>query len=304
MTASQSRAADAWSVRPLAPSVGAEITGLDLASLDDEALEALRQLMVRYGVIFCPDQHLKVEDHVALGARFGPLEGHPNLKFDTPHPEIFELRASGGGVADEWHSDLTFQVQPALMSILHMKRCPPVGGDTMWSSLTAAYEALSEPMKAFLQGLTALHDALPHNRPDKMTIHPVIRRHPESGLPALYVNEHFTRRIVELGAEESEVLLRHLTRWVQQPRFTVRYAWTEGTIAFWDNRATQHFVLNDFEGERVIQRVTVQGDRVEPFGQPNWPPYLREGRLSATSRHDRQLALYLRSQQGQPADEA
>jgi taurine dioxygenase len=137
-----------------------------------------------------------------------------------------------------------------------------------------------------------------------MTIHPVIRRHPESGLPALYVNEHFTRRIVELEAEESEVLLRHLTRWVQQPRFTVRYAWTEGTIAFWDNRATQHFVLNDFEGERVIQRVTVQGDRVEPFGQPNWPPYLREGRLSATSRHDRQLALYLRSQQGQPADEA
>jgi taurine dioxygenase len=272
--------------------------------LDDEALEALRQLMVRYGVIFCPDQHLKVEDHVALGARFGPLEGHPNLKFDTPHPEIFELRASGGGVADEWHSDLTFQEEPALMSILHMKRCPPVGGDTMWSSLTAAYEALSEPMKAFLQGLTALHDALPHNRPDKMTIHPVIRRHPESGLPALYVNEHFTRRIVELGAEESEVLLRHLTRWVQQPRFTVRYAWTEGTIAFWDNRATQHFVLNDFEGERVIQRVTVQGDRVEPFGQPNWPPYLREGRLSATSRHDRQLALYLRSQQGQPADEA
>ena len=168
MTASSSRAADAWSVRPLAPAVGAEIKGLDLASLDDDALEALRQLMVRYGVIFCPDQHLKVEDHVALGARFGPLEGHPNLKFDTPHPEIFELRASGGGVADEWHSDLTFQEQPALMSVLHMKRCPSVGGDTMWSSLTAAYEALSEPMKAFLQGLTALHDALPHNRPDKM----------------------------------------------------------------------------------------------------------------------------------------
>ena len=175
-------------------------------------------------------------------------------------------------MADEWHSDLTFQGSPALMSVLHMKRCPFGGGDTMWSSLTAAYEALSEPMKAFLQGLTALHDALPHNRPDKMTIHPVIRRHPESGLPALYVNEHFTRRIVELGAEESEVLLRHLTRWVQQPRFTVRYAWTEGTIAFWDNRATQHFVLNDFEGERVIQRVTVQGDRVEPLGSRTGRP--------------------------------
>ena len=146
MTASQSRAADAWGVRPLAPAVGAEITGLNLASLDDEALEALRQLMVRYGVIFCPDQHLKVEDHVALGARFGPLEGHPNLKFDTPHPEIFELRASGGGVADEWHSDLTFQEQPALMSIYWACERVPSGPPLMTCSIGRGRAAVANPL--------------------------------------------------------------------------------------------------------------------------------------------------------------
>ncbi|MCZ6887955.1 MAG: TauD/TfdA family dioxygenase, partial [Gammaproteobacteria bacterium] len=109
---------------------------------------------------------------------------------------------------------------------------------------------------------------------------------------ALYVNEHFTRRIVEMNAFESDMLLRYLTRWVSNPRFTVRYRWTEGTIAMWDNRCTQHFVLNDFDGERVIQRVTVMGDKPEG-APPRWAPFTRQGRASATSRHDRQLRKFL-----------
>jgi taurine dioxygenase len=198
-------------------------------------------------------------------------------------------------VADEWHTDLTFQENPALMSVLHMVTCPETGGDTMWSSLYAAYEELSDPMKSLCDGLTALHDALPHNHPEMTTIHPVVRVHPVTGRKALYVNEHFTRRIVEMNATESEALLGHLTRWVANPRFTVRYHWTPGTIGIWDNRCTQHFVLNDFTGERVIQRVTVVGDDVQGAEPPRWQPFVRPGRLSATSRHDRQLYLHMKS---------
>ena len=288
----------AWQVRRVGAALGAEITGVDLAACGDAEVEAIRALLCEHQVLFFPDQHLDVETHVAFGARFGELEGHPNLDYDTPHPKIFELRASGGGVADEWHTDITFQDRPALMSVLHMVRCPPVGGDTMWTNLCAAHDAMSAPMQAMCAGLTALHDALPHNRPDRMAIHPVVRVHPETGRRALYVNEHFTRRIVELEATESEALLGHLVRWVQQPRFTVRYPWTEGTIAIWDNRATQHFVINDFEGERIIRRVTVMGDVVEGAEAPRWEPWVRDGRLSATSRHDRQLFMYLKSQRG------
>jgi taurine dioxygenase len=283
-----------WQLTPLAPALGVEIAGADLAVATDEDVAAIRALLDRHLVLFFPAQRVTVDQHVALGRRFGPLEGHPNLKNPfTRHPEVFELAATRGGVADEWHTDLTFRPDPAVMSILHMVKCPAVGGDTMWSSLHRAYEELSAPMRELCDGLTALHDALPHNHPEQMTVHPVVRVHPVTRRRALYVNEHFTRRIVELGAQESEALLTFLTRWVQQPRFTVRYRWREGTIAMWDNRATQHFVLNDFEGERIIQRVTVMGDRPEGAEPPRWPSYVREGRLSATSRHDRQLHQYL-----------
>jgi taurine dioxygenase len=156
-------------------------------------------------------------------------------------------------------------------------------------------------MKELCEGLTALHDALPHNHPEQMTVHPVVCVHPGTGRKALYVNEHFTRRSVEMNATESAVLLPYLTRWVSNPRFTVRYRWSPGTIAMWDNRCTQHFVLNDFEGERVIQRVTVMGDEPKGVGAPRWQPWVRPGRLSATSRHDRQLYQFLNQQSGKSA---
>ncbi len=287
-----------WRVERLAGALGAEIGGVRLAELHDDDFSAIRALLLEHLVLFFPDQHMEVEEHVAFGRRFGPLEAHPNLKNPfTQHPELFELAASHGGVADEWHTDLTFREDPAVLSVLQLRKAPAVGGDTMWTSLYAAYDALSEPMKELCEGLTALHDALPHNHPEQMAVHPVVRVHPETGRRALYVNEHFTRRLVELNATESEVLLRYLTRWVANPRFTVRYRWSEGTVAIWDNRCTQHFVLNDFEGERIIQRVTVMGDRPQWAVAPRWQPWVRPGRLSATSRHDRQLALFLRDRQ-------
>ncbi|TDJ41140.1 MAG: taurine dioxygenase [Gammaproteobacteria bacterium] len=284
-------------VTRLAGALGAEVRGIDLGNPTLPDIDGVKALLVEHHVLFFPDQRLDVDQHVALGRHFGELEGHPHLKNPiTEHPELFELVASGGGVADEWHTDITFRPDPALMSILHMVKCPDVGGDTLWTNLHVAYDELSPPMQDLCEGLTALHDALPHNRPDQMTIHPVVRVHPETGRKLLYVNEHFTRRIVEMNASESEMLLSYLTHWVQNPRFTVRYRWTEGTIGMWDNRCTQHFVLNDFEGERIVQRVTVMGDEPIAAAAPRWQPWIREGRLSATSRHDRQLFNYLKNQ--------
>jgi len=298
MTSAMTKAPKDWQIDRLAGALGAEIRGMALAQASDTDIEMIEALLVQHMVLFFPDQELSVDEHVALGRRFGPLEGHPNLKNPfTEHPELFELAASQGGVADEWHTDITFRPDPALMSILKMVKCPTYGGDTMWSNLCQAYDELSQPMQELCCGLTALHDATPHNRPEQMAVHPVVRVHPVSGRKALYVNEHFTRRIVEMNASESDMLLRHLTGWVQKPRFTIRYRWRENTMAMWDNRATQHFVLNDFEGERVIQRVTVMGDTPEGANPPRWQPWVRPGRLSATSRHDRQLYLYLKSQQ-------
>ena len=285
-----------WEVKKLAGSLGAEVFGPDLSNPSSEDISTIKGLLLENKVLFFPQQKVSVDEHVAFGKQFGKIESHPNLKNAyTDHPDIFELAATKGGIADEWHTDITFEDNPSILSVLHMVKCPDVGGDTMWTSLEQAYEELSEPMKTLCEGLTALNDALPHNRPDKMAIHPVVRVHPETGKKALYVNEHFTRRIVEMNWSESKALLEYLTDWVKNPRFTVRYHWTEGTIGMWDNRCTQHFVLNDFDGERIIQRVTVMGDEVTPAAEPAWQPFVRPGPLSATSRHDRQLAMFLKS---------
>jgi len=280
----------------LSGSLGAEVRAISLAEINAVRAEEIRSLMLEHLVLFFPDQQLSPEEHVAFGSHFGKLEGHPNLKnpFSDGQPEIFELAASRGGVADEWHSDITFQSQPSVMSILNMVKCPAVGGDTMWASMYKAYEALSAPLQELCDGLTALHDADPHGKPDQMAVHPVVRVHPVTGRKSLFVNEHFTRRIVELSYQESSLLLGYLTNWVSKPRFTVRYRWSKGTVAMWDNRCTQHFVLNDFDEERVIQRVTIMGDVPKAGSPPRWEPYLRNGNPGATSRHDRQLNAFLK----------
>lgn len=280
-------------VRPISAALGAEVTGLRLRDVGPNEASELAGLLAEHLVLFFPDQHLSQREHVDLGHLFGPLEGHPQLKNPYPDfPEIFELSASLGGIADEWHTDLTFLTNPSVMSILNMVKCPAVGGDTMWANTALAFEALSPPLQDLLSGLTALHDEAPHGKPDVTAIHPVVRTHPVTGRRCLYVNEHFTRRIVELSAPESDALLGFLTAWVSSERFTVRHRWAEGTIAMWDNRATQHFVVNDFTGERVIQRVTVMGDL--PAGdEPRWPPFAH-GR-GATTRHDAQLIRALRA---------
>jgi taurine dioxygenase len=281
-------------VTPLSGSLGAEVRGVSLATATASDADAIQSLLMDHLVLLFPDQNLTPDEHIAFGRLFGKLESHPNLVSDAERPEFFELRAKGGvgAIADEWHSDLTCQDQPSVMAILQMVECPSVGGDTMWANMYKAYDALSPAMREFCEGLTALHDAHAHGDPTKMSVHPVVRVHPVTGRKSLFVNEHFTRRIVELGHEESDVLLRFLTRWAVNPNFALRYQWSKGTIAMWDNRCTQHCVLNDFEGDRVIQRVTVMGDEPKPAAQTRWEPHVKA--ISAASRHDRQLVSYLR----------
>lgn len=294
-----------WKIKRLSAALGAEVTGPRLAEADAGDIAEIKRLLNEHMVLFFPEQHMQPDEHVAFGRNFGELEGHPNLteRNAMEHPEIFRLAASEGGIADEWHTDLTFLEHPALLSILNMRECPDVGGDTMWASLVAAYEALSPPMKELCDGLSALHDALPHDRADRMHIHPVVRIDPESGRKALYVSEHFTRRIVEMNAQESEVLLGYLTNWVKDPRFTVRYHWTRGAIGMWDNRFTQHYVVNDFTGERIIERVTIMGDTILG-NEPRWRPYAENYSLSAMTRHDRQLIRHLKARDRAAVEQA
>jgi len=285
-------------VRRLSGSLGAEIRGISLKQAGPSDADRIRELLTDHLVLFFPDQHLTPDDHIAFGRLFGQLESHPNLSLDAERPEFFQLRAEGGSgaIADEWHSDLTCQAQPSVIAILHMVKCPAVGGDTMWSNMYKAYENLSQPMRDLCDGLSAVHDASPHGKPEVMAIHPVVRVHPVTGKRSLFVNEHFTRRIVEMSHGESEMLLGYLTRWVANPNFTVRYAWRQGTIAMWDNRCTQHSVLNDFDGERVIQRVTVMGDEPRAACPPRYKPFAKH--FSAASHRDRQLAQALRERAG------
>ena len=283
-----------WTLRPLAGCLGAEITGPELACMDKDQASLIRSLLLEHLVLFFPEQYLDIDAHVHMGEHFGELAAHPNLNNPfTHHPNVFELAASHGGIADEWHSDISFNAHPSKMSILNMIESPEVGGDTLWSSAYAAFEGLSQPMQELCLGLSALHDAAPHGSPDICTIHPVVRVHPETGRRALFVNEHFTRRIVEMSHQESQLLLDYLISWISSPRFTVRYKWQSGTIAMWDNRCTQHFVLSDFSGQRIIQRVTVMGDTPEAAQPGKWSPYVRQENAGATSRYDQQLNDFL-----------
>ncbi len=284
-------------VRRLSGSLGAEVRGVALGRATPDDAARIRSLLLEHMVLFFPDQHLDADEHLAFGRLFGELEAHPNLDLARERPEFFELRAvdGAGGVADEWHSDISCQKHPSKISILQAKVVPEVGGDTMWANACKAYDELSAPLRELCDGLTAYHNAAPHLAPEKGWIHPVVRVHPETGRRSLFVNEHFTRRIVELSEAESDLLLGHLTRWIQQPRFTVRHRWAAGTVAMWDNRCTQHHVLNDFAGERVVQRVTVMGDEPESaLPLPRWEPH---GSRTATFWRDTEMRRQLKTQQ-------
>jgi len=274
-------------VRRLAGALGAEVHGIDLTvPLDDDGRAAIEALLLEHLVLFFPAQYLTPVQHRSFAAGWGEMEIHPYLRKVEGFPEIVELSSEIGMVADDWHTDVTFSARPPIMSILNHVETPPVGGDTMWTNQYAVYESLSAPMRDLLDGLTCIHTARTYSDPATRAEHPAVRVHPRTGRKCLYVNGQFAERFVELSFEESKNLLDFLRAYATHPRFTVRYAWTKGTIAIWDNRCTQHSVLNDFEGLRVIQRVTILGDLPEG-APPRWERYPRPTQMSSANARER-----------------
>jgi taurine dioxygenase len=273
-------------VTRLARALGALVTGVDLSrELTAAEVERLGELLVTHQVLFFRDQPLTPQAQARFAARFGTLHVHPIYPVLPELPEIMLIDTHPGFLPDNdnWHTDVTFSPTPPLAGILAAKRLPATGGDTLWSSSSAAYESLSEPMRRFLDGLTAQHsvaksfpaerwasDPAAKERYERAVAkhppvnHPVIRTHPVSGRKGLFVNEGFTTHINELPPQESQAVLAFLFAHVGRPELTVRWKWRVDDVAFWDNRVTQHYAIADYLPERrTMHRATVNGDR--PF---------------------------------------
>ena len=274
----------------LSGTIGAVIEGVDGRRLDDETVAAIRQLLVDRKVVFLPGQRLEPAELVAFGRAFGELTpAHPVMPGLDGQPEVLEVDATRSRQDpryrdeyenDTWHADVTFMPTPPLGSVLEAKVVPPAGGDTVFADLQAAYESLSPTMRAFVDGLTAVHDGRSEfsrflaTNPDggewdgeRFTElvpveHPVVRTHPETGRRGLFVNPTFTTHIAGLTKEESAAILDLLYRHATAQEHLVRWHWGEGDLAFWDNRSTLHYPVRDFgEHHRLMHRVTIRGDR-------------------------------------------
>ena len=262
----------------LTPIIGAEIGGIDLSQpLGHRTIDELHRALAENSVIFFRDQHISQDQHLAFGRLFGDLHIHPAAPSEEGKPELMKIyadknspRANGEG----WHTDVSCDVEPPMGSILYIKTCPPRGGDTLFASMYAAYESLSDRMKAYLGGMTAIHDGEDAYRgtyanygvQDKPAYpraeHPVIRTHPVTGKKALYVNRGFTKRLVGVPRDESEGILRYLFEHMANPLFQCRFRWRENSMAFWDNRCAQHRAMWDYwPHTRAGTRVTVKGER-------------------------------------------
>ena len=264
-------------VRKLTPNIGAEVFGVDLGGhIGNQQFDEIRRAFLENQVIFFRDQVMSIDQHKDFGRRFGKLHIHPGPRHPVAgHPEILGIRAdetSKRVSGEAWHSDVSCDEEPPLGSILYIHEVPANGGgDTLFASMYAAYDALSDAMKRFLEGLTAVHDGLPAYGNGRSPVthipraeHPVVRTHPETGRKALFVNRYFTTHIVQLTPDESAGVLETLYRHAESPVFQCRFAWRANSVAFWDNRCVQHRVVWDyFPHRRNGHRITVAGDK--PF---------------------------------------
>ena len=267
----------AITAHPLTAAIGAEVTGVDLASVDDDDFEALHKAFLDHKVLFFRDQHLSVEEHIAFGRRWGDLEVHPFARDDGGHPEIVLLESSAEKpyAAAGWHSDVTWREEPSMGSILRARVVPAVGGDTCWANTEMAYDRLPDGWKERIDGLVAVHDYLrvfgkrvPPEKRDEMRAqyppvrHPVVRTHPETGRGGIYTNRAFGDHIEGLDRAESDEIFLRLEQAIADPSVQCRFRWEVDSVAMWDNRCTQHYATNDFWPERRrMERVTVMGDR-------------------------------------------
>ncbi len=273
-------------VRPVTPTIGAEIEGVDLCQpLPSETVGVLRKALLEHLVLFFRNQPMTPEEHLRFAGYFGPvMAGHAARKGDVlPGMSVLDQVAGGEGI-EVWHSDHMCMPETPMGTVLRAVQLPSSGGDTCFASMYAAYEALTPAMRAFLDPLTAMNSAEPvvarmgslsAYREDitkdlhPPVAHPVVRVHPETGRKALWVSYNFTTRIVELSDGESNAVLSYLFEHVKSPMWQCRFRWEPGSVAFWDNRAVQHCGVPDYHERRVMNRTMIAGDR--PFGPATLP---------------------------------
>lgn len=266
------------SVQPLTPTIGAEVGGVRMnGDVSPEQVEEIRRALLDWKVIFFRDQDVTRDEHVAFGRLFGELEVHPFTPNHPDHPEIVVIHHDENSKRgqNDWHSDVTWRLEPSLGSILRAIVVPPVGGDTLFADMNAAWEGLSDEVKEKIDGLEAVHSFV-HSfgrgmSPEKLermrdqypdAVHPVVRTHPETGAKSIYVNIAFATRIIGMDDDEGRRLLRDLYRQAQVPEYQCRFRWQENSVAFWDNRVAQHYAAFDYKPHtRRVERVTIAGDR-------------------------------------------
>jgi taurine dioxygenase len=267
-------------VKKLTPHIGAEIAGVDLSrALGNQQFQEMHDALMDNLVVFFRDQQLSHQQHKEFGRRFGELAIHPSSTHSPDdHPEILTIHADENSkhvAGEEWHSDVSCDVEPPMGSILYLTEVPPEGGDTLFASMYAAYDKLSPAIQRLVEGLVAVHDGEPvyrgrfgykdaRGKEFPKAEHPVVRTHPVTGRKALFVNRNFTTGIKGLSKPESDAILEMLYRHCETPEFQCRFRWQKNSVAFWDNRAAQHHAMWDyFPQRRHGYRVTVRGDR--PF---------------------------------------
>lgn len=276
-----------FEIQSIQPNIGAIISGVDLNQLPEQHLLSVHQALLKYHVIFFRNQKLEPQTQAELARSFGDLHIHPIYPSVAEAKEIIVLDSHRQDLRDNelWHTDVTFSQTPPLGCVLQAIKIPEFGGDTLWSSGTAAFQALDEALKEKLRTYTATHDirkSFPLERfasnleerekleatfqKNPPVIHPVVRTHPVTGEDVLFISEGFTTKINELDEHESGELLAFLFEHSTQAKFHLRWKWQEGDVAIWDNRCTQHKALFDYgDAHRIMHRATVLGD--QPYYQ-------------------------------------
>ena len=275
-------------VEPVTPVLGATVTGLRLADATDGDLDAIRHAIDTHRVLFFPDQHLDPEAHLVFARRMGEIDVAAFGPKHADHPEmtVLDQEAPKGEGADAWHTDNTYVAAPPSYTILQSVMLPPLGGDTCFADMYAAWDALSPAMRELLTPLTATHDLTKTlsraiadgnstaNLADMQAAyppvhHPIARRHPNTGRTALFINGNFTTGIDGLSRAESDAIMQLLFAHVGSPEFQCRHRWTEGDLTMWDNRAVQHFAVPDYTSRRIMHRLTVTGEPPLSAHSPN-----------------------------------
>ena len=284
-------------VTPLTPTIGAMIEGVDLNNVAGDAVyDEIREAVWRHHVVFFRDQPISPEAHIALGHRFGELTAHEFMPTADDGGQVQKIIQEGYGISpnSRWHTDVTFRARPNMIGILRAVELPPSGGDTTWCSTGAAFDALPDPMKTMLLGLDAEHDMFWSRRwrstgeversleseireleDNPIAVHPAVITHPVTGRLMLYINSNWTKKFVGVDLELSYDLIGMLWEWVKKPEFQVRFKWEQDSVAIWDNFATQHLAVLDYEPHRRVMHRVIAGSAVPALDRAGLPGHLR-----------------------------